>query len=396
MVRNGSEFPVVLRSFRVRSGLSQAALAKKAGFSPSALSRFESGQRAPTNAQHVRRLAQGLGLDKGGETVMVESAFPSPVVMSWGTDRQEHLAYLSQQMERLEDLLGRLFTKERGGDVIASFIDMIYATEFASRALEAKVEKQTIASWIVEHEIKQGSVVFLDSGTTVATVASELVKANKKPRAIYTNNLFAAVYLTQNHYPAILVGGRLELTPPFLVAGSIAGDDSVRQLRRLSFDVSVIGATFVDWLYGPYSLYPTQRMVKKAAMERSSRVVVAVDHRKLMQRPSEAYKPVLAGPSGDRLNEASKKWARILGWHQVAVVTCPETNPSLRANLVRRVLDEAKLRFGNALVVIEAREENIQKMGASAMMEADGSVNSTLLGQLGLPPGWRGYTNSRR
>lgn len=53
------EFPARLKAARDRQGWSQAELAEKAGFQPSAISRFETGAAKPS-FENLRRLAGAL------------------------------------------------------------------------------------------------------------------------------------------------------------------------------------------------------------------------------------------------------------------------------------------------------------------------------------------------
>lgn len=57
------DFGGLLATFRQQSGLSQNALARRAGVNPGTVNRLESGQRAPTNRDLVLLLADALGLD---------------------------------------------------------------------------------------------------------------------------------------------------------------------------------------------------------------------------------------------------------------------------------------------------------------------------------------------
>lgn len=57
--RGGRDFPKRLKAARELRGLSQAELAEKAGFQPSAISRFENGAAKPS-FDNLRRLAGAL------------------------------------------------------------------------------------------------------------------------------------------------------------------------------------------------------------------------------------------------------------------------------------------------------------------------------------------------
>lgn len=56
-----ARFPETLRAVRESRGLTQAELAQRSGFQPSAVSHFERGRRTPT-VQNIERLADTLGV----------------------------------------------------------------------------------------------------------------------------------------------------------------------------------------------------------------------------------------------------------------------------------------------------------------------------------------------
>ena len=53
----------IIRTARLRSGLSQAELARRAGTSQAAISRIESGREQPT-LERLEQILTGLGYDK--------------------------------------------------------------------------------------------------------------------------------------------------------------------------------------------------------------------------------------------------------------------------------------------------------------------------------------------
>lgn len=62
--RAPDSFPALLRALRERAGLSQNALADRAGKDPGTVNRLESGKRAPVNRDLVEALATGLALSE--------------------------------------------------------------------------------------------------------------------------------------------------------------------------------------------------------------------------------------------------------------------------------------------------------------------------------------------
>jgi transcriptional regulator with XRE-family HTH domain len=61
----GQNFSDRLRNARLERGLSQAELAARAGMQPSAISHFETGERAPS-FENLQRLANALGASIDG------------------------------------------------------------------------------------------------------------------------------------------------------------------------------------------------------------------------------------------------------------------------------------------------------------------------------------------
>jgi predicted ATPase/DNA-binding XRE family transcriptional regulator len=69
-----STFGTLLREYRTRAGLSQEDLAERAGLSRRGISDLERGARRDPHLGTVRRLSEALGLDPGGQAVLIESA----------------------------------------------------------------------------------------------------------------------------------------------------------------------------------------------------------------------------------------------------------------------------------------------------------------------------------
>src|SRR5262249_12625485 len=76
-------FADVLRSYRLRAGLSQEVLANRAGLSLRAVSDLERGRRRSPYPDTVRRLAHALRLTDD-ERARLESARPRPAVGALG------------------------------------------------------------------------------------------------------------------------------------------------------------------------------------------------------------------------------------------------------------------------------------------------------------------------
>jgi LuxR family maltose regulon positive regulatory protein len=68
----------LVRQWRKRAGLSQAALAERASLSTAAIAAIEQGQRRQPHPHTVRQLARALGLDAAEEAALLELVSPRP------------------------------------------------------------------------------------------------------------------------------------------------------------------------------------------------------------------------------------------------------------------------------------------------------------------------------
>lgn len=104
------DFSARLRKTREQKGLSQAELAEKSGFQPSAISHFETGRRAPS-FDNLKRLADALSVSTdyllGRET---EPGFSGPMMQRMF----RHAEKLSESdLETLEEFAKMLARKNK-------------------------------------------------------------------------------------------------------------------------------------------------------------------------------------------------------------------------------------------------------------------------------------------
>lgn len=76
-----ASFGAVLRGFRERAGLSQSALARRAGLDPSFVNRLESGQRGADRGV-VEALARALGLDAAEQDQLLAAGGHLPILLA--------------------------------------------------------------------------------------------------------------------------------------------------------------------------------------------------------------------------------------------------------------------------------------------------------------------------
>ncbi|MEO3388133.1 DeoR/GlpR family DNA-binding transcription regulator [Mesorhizobium sp. CAU 1741] len=139
-------------------------------------------------------------------------------------------------------------------------------------------EKRTVAT-DAKHRIAaraallvpEGSVVFLDVGTTVEAVAHQL--REKQRLRVFTTSLAAANILAGRPGIDLFMLGGFVRGPD----GSVAGETTLSMLSRFRFDYAVIGFSGID-RDGALMDYDLEKVaVKQAAMEQSGQTLVVGD-----------------------------------------------------------------------------------------------------------------------
>lgn len=169
---------------------------------------------------------------------------------------------------RLDDA-GLLQRFHGGVGVREAAVRMGYA-EKRTMATEAKKRiAETAASLVTE-----GSVVFLDVGTTVEAVAHALT--NKHSLRVFTISLAAAGILAgRSGIDVFVLGGAVRG-----IDGSIVGETTLAMIARFRFDFAIIGFSGVDGDGTPMDYDLEKVAVKQAAIDRSSCALVVGDSSK--------------------------------------------------------------------------------------------------------------------
>jgi DeoR/GlpR family transcriptional regulator of sugar metabolism len=146
---------------------------------------------------------------------------------------------------------------------------------FQFRASLAAKEKEHIARGVV-NLISSGETVFLDSGSTVLSVACE-IRRRELPLTIVTPSVLVALELSEVPELTVYMTGGM-LRPGEL---SLIGVDTVDILSRFNCDVAVIGVAGVDLVGGISDYHHDEAYVKRSAMESARKTIVAADRSKL-------------------------------------------------------------------------------------------------------------------
>lgn len=147
-------------------------------------------------------------------------------------------------------------------------------TAYTTRKVMQLNEKDTIAEALAKH-IPDGATLFIDIGTTPESVAKALVK-NHKDLRIVTNNINVAMILMANpDFKVILAGGEVRNRD-----GGIVGEATLDFIKQFRLDFGILGISGIDYDGSLLDFDYHEVRVKKAIIENSRSVYLAVDHTK--------------------------------------------------------------------------------------------------------------------
>jgi DeoR/GlpR family transcriptional regulator of sugar metabolism len=138
--------------------------------------------------------------------------------------------------------------------------------------------KARIAACAVGKFVREGDVIVLEGGTTVAAMIPHLPEARV---SVLTNSLPVALQVRtlRPNLPVRMVGGWLSA-----VSGNLTGAEAVREIGHLAADVCFIGATGFDGEVGPSDPNPLEIEVKRAWASIARRTVMLLDAGKFGRR----------------------------------------------------------------------------------------------------------------
>lgn len=147
-------------------------------------------------------------------------------------------------------------------------------TAYTTRKVMQLNEKDRIAEALVKH-IPDGATLFIDIGTTPESVAKALVKNHKNLRVV-TNNINVAMILMANpDFKVILAGGEVRNRD-----GGIVGEATLDFIKQFRVDFGILGISGIDFDGSLLDFDYHEVRVKKAIIENSRCVYLAVDHTK--------------------------------------------------------------------------------------------------------------------
>ena len=191
-----------------------------------------------------------------------------------------------------------LLRKVRGGAVSGVLAG---EQEFETKAPASSRAKRAIAKCAAGMFVREGRVIGLEGGSTVAAMLDFLPLERI---TIVTNSLPVAlrVRAVRPALPVKLLGGWLSQ-----ISGNTCGKEALREAARSRLDVMFLSATGWDWSRGPVDPNPLEIEVKRTLAERAGKVVFLMDRTKFgVPSPSVVLHPrridtliVDGAPTGD-------------------------------------------------------------------------------------------------
>ncbi len=150
--------------------------------------------------------------------------------------------------------------------------------DFEAKAVTATAAKQRIAATAVRAFVRDGDVIALEGGTTVATLAEHLPRARI---SVVTNSLPVAARLRalRPALPVRVIGGWVSS-----VSGNATGPEAARALEKTEASICFISATAFDAVVGPTDPNPLEIEVKRALAAAATRTVLLLDAGKFGRR----------------------------------------------------------------------------------------------------------------
>lgn len=165
-----------------------------------------------------------------------------------------------------------LLTKIRGGALCAG--DRFGEPRFEAKAFASDQAKTQIADAAVREFVRDGDVIAMEGGTTVAALVDALPEQRI---SIVTNSLPIALRIRARRpaLPVRVLGGWLST-----VSGNTTGADALKITATARVSVCFLSSTAWDIACGPMDPNPLEIEVKRALAASSERVVMLVDSRK--------------------------------------------------------------------------------------------------------------------
>lgn len=148
--------------------------------------------------------------------------------------------------------------------------------DFETKAGAAGKAKARIAEAAVREFVREGDVIAMEGGTTVAALVDALPQGRI---SVITNSLPVALRIRQRRpsLPVRVVGGWLSA-----ISGNTTGPGALKEARKERVSVCFLSATGWDSAHGPMDPNPLEIEMKRAFAECAGQVVLLMDSRKFI------------------------------------------------------------------------------------------------------------------
>lgn len=161
--------------------------------------------------------------------------------------------------------------RNHGGAVLPSTSENI---AYQTRRCELLEEKNSIAEALVQH-IPNGATLFIDIGTTPEAVAKALLAQHQNLRIVTNNINVATLLMKKPDFNVILAGGEVRSKD-----GGVTGEATLDFISQFRLDFGILGISGIDLDGSLLDFDYHEVRVKRAIIENSRSVLLAVDHSK--------------------------------------------------------------------------------------------------------------------
>lgn len=177
---------------------------------------------------------------------------------------------IRNDLKSLDDL--KLIVRVHGG---AKSVDRIIGTDdlINKRAIRNVDKKNQIANKAIKL-IYPGTSIFLDSGSTLTTLAS---KIPDQSQLVFTTGIYCAIELAKlQKIHLYLIGGKINK-----LSMSINGSESCEKIKSNNYDIAFLGATGYIKGIGFNCGSDEEASLKRAIISRADKVVLLMDSTKI-------------------------------------------------------------------------------------------------------------------
>ncbi len=150
---------------------------------------------------------------------------------------------------------------------------LVFEQEYHQKAQLLPEEKHAIGA-LAASLIKEGDIVFIDSGTTVTQVLQHI--PGDPTISVFTNNVKAALDLGEYGFHYYLIGGEFQAR-----SNSLTGSFAIENLKQVYASKAIIGVDGISLKHGCTVPTSAEAEVVRQMIERTKgQVIIVADHSK--------------------------------------------------------------------------------------------------------------------